>query len=138
MIFLLLYIRKSQNKKTGDVMKKFLLIFGLLFLTSVLYSQWEPINKNLFGGDIISLASNDSCLFAGTTGHGIFVSTDKGYSWSQNGLEFTSVTSIQIIGKKIFAATIDAGIFLSTDNGKSWVAKNNGLTNLKVLSIAYL
>lgn len=119
-------------------MKKFLLIFGLLFLTSVLYSQWEPVNKNLFGSDIISLASNDSCLFAGTTGHGIFVSTDKGYSWSQSGLEFTSVTSIQIIGKNIFAATIDAGIFLSTDNGMSWVAKNNGLTNLKVLSIAYL
>ncbi|MGB9702635.1 MAG: WD40/YVTN/BNR-like repeat-containing protein [Candidatus Kapaibacteriota bacterium] len=119
-------------------MKKFLLIFGLLFLTSVLYSQWEPINKNLFGGDIISLASNDSCLFAGTTGQGIIVSTDKGNSWSQSGLDFSSVTSIQINGKNIYAATIDAGIFLSTYNGRTWVAKNNGLTNLKVLSIAFL
>jgi photosystem II stability/assembly factor-like uncharacterized protein len=36
----------------------------------------------------------------------------------------------------VYAITIGGGVFLSTDNGSTWVARNNGLPNLIVFSIA--
>jgi hypothetical protein len=53
-----------------------------------------------------------------------------------NGLSNLFTWSIVINENNIFTGTWGGGIFLSTDNGNSWKQKNNGITNLNILSIS--
>jgi hypothetical protein len=68
-------------------------------------------------------------ILAGTWGHGVFLSTDSGSSWTDasTGLEANAnVYALAIIGSSLFAGT-DDGVFISSDKGTSWHAINNGL-----------
>jgi photosystem II stability/assembly factor-like uncharacterized protein len=76
-----------------------------------------------------TLVAKGKNLFAGTSGLGVFLSTDYGASWtrSSNGLRDTSyVQTLAVSGDNIFAGIASGGniapggIFLSADNGASW------------------
>ena len=79
-----------------------------------------------------------SNLFAGTSGHGVFLSTNSGTSWTavNSGLSNLNLTSLAVSGTKLYAATSGGGIFFSANNGTSWSAENPGLTNLVVEALA--
>ncbi len=98
---------------------------------------WSAMNNGL-PSNVSSLSVIGGNLYAGTSGQGIFLSTDNGTSWNaiNNGLTDSSVTSFTDNGNNVFTGTIGGGIFLSTDNGASWNAVNNGLTDLNVFSLA--
>jgi photosystem II stability/assembly factor-like uncharacterized protein len=83
------------------------------------------------------LAANGSGVFAGTSGGGIFYSSDNGENWSAVNTNLTSkyITALYTKGSTIIAGTMNAGIFVSTDNGLNWVARNTGLTDLNICSI---
>lgn len=89
-----------------------------------------PVNGNLTNFTLLAKGRN---LFAGTSGKGIFLSTDFGASWtrSSNGLRDTSyVQTLAVCGDNIFAGLesggniAPGGIFLSSNNGASWVNVN--------------
>jgi hypothetical protein len=82
-------------------------------------SQWLQIKP--YGGTITALAANDSNLFVGTYGGGVFLSTDNGNSWTaaSSGLTNTDVYSFAMNDTNHFAGT-GSGVFLSTDYGPNW------------------
>jgi hypothetical protein len=81
---------------------------------------------------------SDSCIFAGSFGSGVFISTNNGTSWAavDSGLSNKNVYSLALGGSNIFAGTFGAGVFLSSNNGTSWAAVNSGLANDTILSLA--
>jgi hypothetical protein len=78
---------------------------------------------------VFSLAVSGTNLFAGTSGAGVFLSTNNGTSWTAatTGLGNTAVPSLAVSGTNLFSGTQGHGIFFSTNNGTSWSAVNTGL-----------
>ena len=71
-------------------------------------------------------------LFAGTSGAGVFLSTNNGASWTVVN-NSNSAYAVVASGTNLFAS-IGGTVFLSTDNGTSWTDVNTGLTE-SVLSL---
>jgi hypothetical protein len=127
------------------------------FLSTNNGASWTTVNNGLTNTFVLSLAASPAGgsgtnIFAGTdgglwgtTGGGVFLSTDNGTNWSavNNGLTDTLVTALAVSsggsGTNIFAGTKNSGVFLSTNNGSSWTAVNNGLTytwGIKALTVS--
>ena len=72
------------------------------------------------GGSVRSIVVSGTDLFAGTYGGGVFLSNDKGASWTavSSGLPLnTTVTAFAVNGSNLFGGA--GGVFRSTDNGTS-------------------
>jgi len=78
-----------------------------------------------------NLSNGTPYLFAGTSGAGVFLSTDNGISWTSanTGLTNTFVSAFAVSGMNLFAGTSGGGVFLSVNNGTTWSAVNDGLRN---------
>jgi len=87
------------------------------------------------GGPVTAFATLGSNLFAGTSGGGVFRSTNNGASWTGTGLTGHTISALAASGSNV-VARIGTGVFLSTNNGTSWT--NIGLTNLTVLDLAII
>jgi photosystem II stability/assembly factor-like uncharacterized protein len=105
----------------------------LLFMVATLECQWVQVKE--YTGNVMCFLSYSKgpaypYLFAGTTGGGIFRSTDNGASWSVMGLIDTTVLSFAASpnGGEIFAGTNGQGVYRAGADGGSWAACNNGLT----------
>ena len=107
-------------------MKKFYILLITIFTTNIANAQW--VQTSLNHGQVISLISSDSIIFACSWSGGIYVSSDNGNSWSalNNGLTNIHVRTLAISGNNFFAGT-DGGVFISSNNGGSWTVMNNGL-----------
>jgi hypothetical protein len=123
-------------------MKKFLVwILGSLFLlSSAINAEWVQ-GKGAGNGYIVTaIASGGGNVFAGIFGHGVYISSDSGASWTavNSGLTNLTVISLAVIGKYVFAGTNGgAGIFLSSNSGSNWIASDSGLPlNSDVPSLA--
>ena len=77
------------------------------------------VNNGLPNNGVLTLAVIGTNLFAGTGGGGVFLSTNRGASWSNAGFTDTYVYALAVSDNNLFAAT-DSGVFLSTNNGTSW------------------
>jgi hypothetical protein len=76
---------------------------------------------------IVALAVFDGKVFAGTSGSGLFISTNSGVSWTPdtNGFQgATSINSLVACPPNLVAATSN-GISVSTDGGSSWTQESN-------------
>jgi photosystem II stability/assembly factor-like uncharacterized protein len=98
------------------------------------------------GRQIFSLAidpTNPATLYAGTSGGGVFKSSDGGGSWTavNTGLDTTFVITALVVDPaapaKLYAGTglglvsgDASGVFKSTNGGQSWTAVNAGLTSV--------
>jgi photosystem II stability/assembly factor-like uncharacterized protein len=100
-------------------------------------NSFIPVNGTLPNLNITSLLSADTILFAGTSGAGIFHSTDNGNNWlqSSNGLGNLSVTCLLHYNEYMFAGT-NSGIFRSSDNGQNWISINNGLPVSSITAVS--
>src|SRR3989442_7463173 len=97
------------------------------------------------GGTINALAidpKTPSTLYAGTSGGGVFQSTDGGTSWRaiNSGLTGTIIKALAIdplSPSALYAGASLGGVFLSTDGGASWRAINTVPTagNVRALAI---
>jgi hypothetical protein len=111
-------------------------------------SSWNSVSTGLSSGNydslfhhapqVMRLAAQGPNLFAGTTGEGIFLSSNNGTSWKSvnKGLTNLSIYGLAVIGTDVFAGVFSGdstgGIFRSSDNGTSWHAVNTGMTNFMV------
>jgi len=96
---------------------------------------WTFASKGLSGWPI-SFAAVGINLFAGTSGNGVFLSTNNGASWTLqtgtvvSGGQMADVLALVEIGGKLIAGTADSwdkGALISTDNGDTWTESNSGL-----------
>ena len=69
------------------------------------------------------------------TGVGVYLTTNNGANWTQDGLMNNLVQTFAVNGTELFAGTNDSGVYLTTNNGTSWTAVNNGLTNWNVQTL---
>lgn len=111
-------------------------LFSLL-LTGRVISQWTEIDGP-YGGCVTSFTFNglSGQLFIGTSGNGIYTSTDNGSQWytANNGLLDKKINKIKIYKNHLYACTY-SGLYKSTNNGNNWYLL--GLQNKSLLSIAF-
>src|SRR5438876_10121863 len=80
-------------------------------------------------------------IYAGTTGGGVFRSTDGGVTWSavNTGLSNLDVRALAIdplTPTTLYAGTSGGGVFKSNDMGGTWKVLNAGLPDLVVNAVA--
>jgi hypothetical protein len=105
------------------------------------------------GGDVSALAIDPitpRTIYAGTSGTGVFKSTDAGATWSAANTGLPSNTSVSALAidptmpRTLYAGTAaysgpavgNGGVYKSTDGASSWNAFNTGLTNANVGGLA--
>ncbi|MFH1051458.1 MAG: T9SS type A sorting domain-containing protein [bacterium] len=100
---------------------------------------WEQI-PGPYGGIIISLASYQNILYAGTMGGSVYKSTDFGDNWIFIGenLPFLDVQKVLFYGGRLFVSNKEYGIYFTEDDGLNWTPLNNGLKNIQVTSMVEL
>lgn len=106
-------------------------------------NTWTKKNEGLFNLFVKSLAiTSDGTILAGTSGSGVFRSTDGGDNWllpANNADVVVEALTIASDGT-IYAATNQSpykGVIKSTDKGNTWNQANNGLNDLQVNAIVF-
>ncbi len=92
----------------------------------ITWSLYSLANKDV---RTLLVTNNNTVVYAGIWGEGIFKSTDLGLSWTakNEGLTFKAVNSLAENGSgAMFVGTFGGGIFKSTDNAENWVKLNVG------------
>lgn len=100
-------------------------------------AQWTKVNGP-YGGDVKTVASSGSTVYAGLSLRGVFRSTDDGQSWSaaNKGIENLNVDAIVIAGSVVYAAVGGTGIAKSTDDGANWTLVTGAPGSMGVTSLA--
>lgn len=118
-----------------------IIIFASVLSVQINYAQWVRLDSGMGGADIRSFTVNGNRLFAGTSGNGIFVSTNNGTSWDLTflGLWGRCFASLSANGNNIFVGTSGGpigtdGVYLSTNNGTNWALTS--LNNLFINALA--
>jgi|GEM_PF-2253590 len=114
-------------------------------------TNWSPSNTgldldnydSLYGHSpqIRCLASQGPYIFAGSSGEGIFRSSNNGVTWSViDTVTYRSIYSLVCIGNVLFASpfasagVLSYGFYASSDSGLSWIA-DTGFTNYPVYAL---
>ncbi|MEW6296455.1 MAG: hypothetical protein AB1671_01770 [Thermodesulfobacteriota bacterium] len=96
----------------------------------------DPVDsETLYAGTNTSTVSNDR-LFEGG---GVLKSTDGGVTWTATNFPDLGVSIVRLDPTNpaiLYAGTTGSGVFKSTDRGMNWAAMNNGLRNLRILTLA--
>lgn len=126
-----------MKKTSGSVQLRSLpvLILFLLSYTLPLFAQWSQ--AGLDGYYVRTITVSGSNVFAGTSGDGMFRSTNSGTSWlpANTGLVGLEFPAFAISGANLYAGSEGEGVFLSINNGASWSALAP-LTNQFVFALA--
>ncbi len=102
-------------------MKCFLLFSALLLAAPAAHGQWVQTNGPE-GGSVTSIANDDSFIYIGTWGGGIFRSSDDGQNWVpiNSGLDpNTDVEALEFLDGKLYAE-LQSGAIVSSDLGATW------------------
>lgn len=116
-------------------MKRFILVLLVSVCVNTVQAQWEQ-TQGIFGGKVNCMTTKGIFTFAGTE-NGIYLSTDKGHSWSpaKNGFSTgTIINAFLIVGNDILAAT-NEGLFKSSNNGVLWERIDKDFTNWAVKAL---
>lgn len=81
---------------------------------------------------------NNGVVYAGSFGHGIFRTLDRGATWARVGGGITDPFILSLASTKdgaVYAGTFRGGVFRSRDEGNSWQPVNAGLKRLEVKAL---
>ncbi|MDT7041366.1 hypothetical protein [Candidatus Nitronereus thalassa] len=96
-------------------------------------------NRGLVAPSIQALASTDAgTIYAGSFGHGVFVSHDQGDSWTamNAGLDDRFILCLAIDQQgAVYAGTVRGGVFRTNKDGVSWESISQGLKRVEVKSL---
>ncbi len=80
----------------------------------------------------------NGAIYAGSFGHGVFRSVDRGAAWNAVGAGITDPFILSLASAKdgtLYAGTFRGGVFQSRDDGNTWQAVNAGLKRLEVKAL---
>ena len=83
-------------------------------------------------------AAGEQLLYAGSFGHGLFRSDDRGATWTKSGQGVTDPFILSLVTGKdgaIYAGTFRGGVFRTRDHGKTWQAINGGLKRHEIKTL---
>lgn len=118
----------------------YFVLFSCIVFAANTFSQtliWQPTDISLTGNvNLVHLGPNGH-IFAGSFNSGIYVSSDKGKTWStrNNGLTNLQVFAFLNVADTMFVGTL-AGVFKSTNHGGSWEPSNEGLFDSYINALA--
>lgn len=120
---------------------RFALIASLLVIAQChcLFAQWEHMDGP-YGGTVNTLVQSGTSLLAGTSGGGVFRSTDDGNTWTSSSMGLTEgdVRALAVSGSYTFVGTWGGGVHRSSDEGVSWRSANTGMPQYLITSVAAL
>ncbi len=96
-----------------------------------------PFGRSATSVQALAIGGNGA-VYAGSFGHGIFRSRDRGALWEPVGVGVTDpyILSLAVTREGIvYAGTFRGGIFRSRDEGKTWQPVNAGLKRLEVKAL---
>jgi ligand-binding sensor domain-containing protein len=96
-----------------------------------------PFNPSAASVQALTLAGKGS-VYAGSFGHGIFRTVDRGANWTPVGAGVSDPFILSLAVTKdgaVYAGTFRGGVFRSRDDGKSWQPVNAGLKRLEVKTL---
>lgn len=96
-----------------------------------------PFDQTAASVQALTIA-NDGTVYAGSFGHGIFLTLDQGVTWVPVGSGVTDPFILSLAVTKegaIYAGTFRGGVFRSRDKGQSWQPVNEGLKRLEVKAL---
>ncbi|HOZ82911.1 MAG TPA: hypothetical protein PKU82_08295, partial [Bacteroidia bacterium] len=101
-------------------MKNLIAIIFCLLIFETVNAQWTQTNGPE-GGDISSIVTDGTNLYAGTYYGGVYRSSNNGQMWTaiNNGLTHIRVGTLWLNGADLFAVT-DGGLYVTSNNGNSW------------------
>lgn len=79
--------------------------------------KWQERNLGLFDREVLSLATCDNLVFAGTSG-GVYVTWNDGATWMKV-MADVQINDLAVVGSSVYAAS-PIGVFMSGDHGKTW------------------
>jgi len=95
-------------------------VFYSLFLFTNCSSQWVNMPNGGLFTTVQALEHTGTGIIAGTSGRGVYLSTNNGLNWVQTSLTNKTVWSLAENENYIFAGTDLDGVYLSTDKGFNW------------------
>jgi hypothetical protein len=102
---------------------KLQMLASLLLILSVFSdtnAQWVLMANGFNNPDVLSLTAYDNKIFAGTFNNGVYISTDYGENWAQDGLAQERVIALTTSGNSVCAGLSLFGIYKTTDEGVNW------------------
>ncbi|HRE56462.1 MAG TPA: hypothetical protein PLW09_01465 [Candidatus Kapabacteria bacterium] len=111
-----------------------LVFIVVLFAHFSLFAQWTKI-QGIYGGNVSCMVSQENFLFVGTSGDGMYRSSNKGKNWEKAGLEYSTIISLVSDSEYLYAGTKN-GVFRSSDKGLTWGIANYGIENLDITALA--
>ena len=100
-------------------------------------ARGDSSSQALISIQALTSVGND-LVYAGSFGHGLFRSEDRGVTWTRSGQGVTDPFILSLtVGEDgvIYVGTFRGGAFRSRDRGKSWQAINTGLKHLEIKSL---
>jgi len=105
--------------KISPITLLFLLV-ALVITSRNTTAQWENISAGIGNRPVYSLYHNSNYIYAGSSNHGIYLSSDNGTSWSPAGLNYFNITyAMTEFGGYLYAAC-ELGVWRTSNNGAYW------------------
>jgi photosystem II stability/assembly factor-like uncharacterized protein len=99
--------------------------------------QYDPSGQQAASIQALTSVGKD-LVYAGSFGLGLFLSEDRGATWTKSDQGVTDPFILTLTTGKdgaIYAGTFRGGVFRSRDRGKSWQAINSGLKRLEIKAL---
>ncbi|TKS59936.1 MAG: hypothetical protein EWM72_01793 [Nitrospira sp.] len=97
----------------------------------------EPFDQSTASVQALTMVGKGA-VYAGSFGHGIFRTVDRGATWVPVGGGVTDPFILSLTAAKdgvVYAGTFRGGVFRSRDEGKTWQPVNAGLKRLEVKAL---
>jgi photosystem II stability/assembly factor-like uncharacterized protein len=108
--------------------KRLCFLLLILFATQIGFAQWQQTSCPT-SSYINCFTNSGTDIFVGTAGHGIYLTSDSGNTWTakNSGLGNLTVTSMALSGTTIFAGTY-GGVYKSINHGSTWTSASPSIT----------
>ncbi len=104
---------------------------------------WFPTGSGLAGKTVVGLTRSGNNLLASVMGDGVYISANKGSTWTASSEGLESATSgpnrsMLVTGGHVLIAGSFYGVYRSSDDGVTWTARNEGLQAAGSSSVEFL
>jgi hypothetical protein len=115
--------------------KLFILIITMfIFSAGVTTAQWENVSAGIGNRPVYSLYNNSNYIYAGSSNHGLYLSSDNGTNWTPAGVNYFNITyAVTEFGGYLYAAC-ELGVWRTSNNGAYW--SYTSLNNTTMYSLA--